>query len=122
MPYGDSSCEVLANGAANYLKIPYHPLENNPMSLHALWATSNEIKWTPITQENLMDKEFLCVKNTHTHILEHKETQLINTLNKYYGLINNVQNIFHTNYFDLIVTSVKNTCFPMHDDVMESAT
>ena len=104
-PYGNNSCQLLAKGVANYLDIPYLPIEHEPLDIHVLWATTEGIKWTPLLHTNLQDKEFLCVKNSHTSVLEHKESQLITILNKYYHLIGSLQHIFHVTYFNDIITS-----------------
>ena len=69
-----------------------------------------------------MNNEFLCMKNYQTDILEHKENQLINALNGYYALLNKLQNIFHTNYFDMIINSAKDKCSTTSDNIMDFAT
>ena len=122
VPYNDNACDILATGVAEYLQIPYHPLEDRPLSLHTLWVTNNTVTWIPITRENLINNEFLCMKNYQTDILEHKENQLINALNGYYALLNKLQNIFHTNYFDMIINSAKDKCSTTSENIMDFAT
>ena len=73
-------------------------------------------------QTSLQDKEFLCVKNSHTSVLEHKESQLITILNKYYHLIESLQHIFHVTYFDDIITSARSHCDRIDDNSTKSAT
>ena len=65
IPYGKNSCELRAKGVANYLEIPYLPIEQKPLELHVLWATTEGIKWTPLLHTNLLDKEFLCLKTAN---------------------------------------------------------
>ena len=65
-----------------------------------LWINRAEVTWIPITKENLIGNEFLCIKNYQTEILKHKEDQLIGVLNEYYTLLENLQGVFYTNYFD----------------------
>ena len=122
IPYENNSCELLAKGVADYLEIPYQPVEHEPLELHVLWATKEGIKWTPLLHTNLLEKEFLCVKNSHTSILEHKEMQLITKLSKYYHLVENLQNIFQVSYFDKIINSAKNHCDDIDGNSAKSAT
>ena len=121
-PYGNSSCQLLAKGVADYLEIPYLPIEHESLDLHVLWATTEGIKWIPFLQASLQDKNFLCVKDSHTSVLEHKESHLIKILNKYIHLIESLQNIFHVTYFDDIITSARSHCDGIDENSTKSAT
>ena len=108
-PYSENGCDIVATGVANHFRLPYTPLPS-PLALHILWVTGEEVTWVPITREYLISNELLCLRNYQTDILQHKENQLIGSLNEYYTLLENLQGIFDTKYFDIIINSAKEQC------------
>ena len=75
-----------------------------------------------MSNDNLLGREFICLKNYKTNILSKSEEQLIFHLNKYYGLLNRLQDIFQINYMDKIIDTAKTKCPLPSNTTLQKAT
>ena len=75
-PYQREQCDLFAQGLATHLKLNYIPIKKNDQHPHVLWTINSTLTWIELNNNNVLGREFLCLRNHYINILDRKANNI----------------------------------------------